>query len=64
MLCDTTRAVGLAYHACNASDAQFARRISYVIASDGRVQQAYETVQPSVHPAQVLADLRGAGAKG
>jgi len=59
LLCDTTRQIGLAYHACEAVDAQYAKRISYLIGPDGKIRKAYETVQPSQHPSQVLADIQG-----
>jgi len=57
LLCDTQRAVGLAYGACDDAQAPSARRISYIIGPDGRVKKAYGKVDASSHPAQVLADL-------
>lgn len=57
LLCDTTRAVGLAYGACDDAKAGYARRISYLIDERGKILQAYDTVNPRSHPAEVLADL-------
>ena len=57
LLCDTTRSIGLAYGACQDAGAGFANRISYLIDEEGKVQRAYASVNPRVHPAEVLADL-------
>ena len=59
LLCDTGRSVGLAYRACASTTAQFAKRISYLIGPDAKIVRAYDTVKPSQHPAEVLADLKG-----
>ena len=57
LLCDTTRAVGLAYGACDNTKAGYARRISYLIDEQGKILRAYDAVSPRSHPAEVLADL-------
>lgn len=57
MLCDTTRAVGLAYGACDEATAPTARRISYLIGPDGRVRKAYPKVNAAAHPEEILKDL-------
>ncbi len=57
LLCDTTRAVGLAYGACDDAKAGYARRISYLIDEQGKILKAYDAVSPRSHPAEVLADL-------
>jgi peroxiredoxin Q/BCP len=65
LLCDTDRRLGMAYGACEGEHAVFARRITYVIDSEGRILLAYPTVDARRHPAKVLQDLReriGAGA--
>jgi peroxiredoxin Q/BCP len=59
LLCDTERAVGLAYGACGDATARSAKRISYLIGPDGRIVKAYMTVKPAEHPGQVLEDIRG-----
>ena len=55
LLCDTTRAMGLAYGACDDAGAKHARRISYLIGADGTIRKAYGEVDAATHPAQVLA---------
>jgi peroxiredoxin Q/BCP len=57
LLCDTTRAIGLAYGACDDPAAATAKRISYLIGPDGRVRQAYPKVSAAAHPEEVLKDL-------
>jgi peroxiredoxin Q/BCP len=57
LLCDTTRAVGLAYGACDEPTAATARRISYLIGPDGRVKKAYPKVNAAAHPEEILKDL-------
>ncbi len=57
LLCDVTRHIGLTYGACDTPDAEYARRISYLIGPDGRIVRAYDAVKASEHPQQVLADL-------
>jgi peroxiredoxin Q/BCP len=57
LICDTDRAVGLAYHACDDASAGAARRISYLIGADGKIEAAYEKVSARSHPGDVLAAL-------
>jgi peroxiredoxin Q/BCP len=57
LLCDTDRAVGLAYSAARTADEGYARRISYVIGEDGTILHAYREVDPNTHLDAVLADL-------
>ena len=57
LLCDTTRSVGLAYGACESTDAQYADRISYLIGPDQKISKACEKVDPSKHPEEVLAGV-------
>lgn len=49
--------MGLAYGACDSTDAQYAKRISYLIGPDGVIRRAYPDVDPARHPDEVLADL-------
>jgi peroxiredoxin Q/BCP len=44
LLCDTTRAMGLAYKACKDAGAKHADRVSYIIDAEGRIEHA-ETVR-------------------
>ncbi len=58
LLCDTDRAMSLAYGAVEAADAKSAARISYVIGPDRKVQKVYAKVKAAQHPAEVLGELR------
>ena len=57
LLCDTSRAIGLAYGACDDKDAGYAKRISYLIGPDGHVLKAYPDVDAARHPDEVLEAL-------
>jgi peroxiredoxin Q/BCP len=57
LLCDTAREIGMAYGACTSPDAAAARRISYVIGPDGKVQQVWGKVDVKAHVADVLAAI-------
>ncbi len=49
--------MGLAYGACDDAKAEYAKRISYLIAPDGTVRRAYPKVNAAAHPEEILADL-------
>ena len=55
LLCDTTRAVGLAYRACADAKEQYAKRFTYVIGADGTIEQAIDTKDPGGQAAALLA---------
>jgi peroxiredoxin Q/BCP len=57
LLCDEARTLGLAYGACDEPKARYARRISFLIDEQGRIERVYDAVDPRDHPAQVLADI-------
>ena len=59
LLCDVKREIGLAYGACASADAGSASRISYLVAPDGKIREAYSTVSPATHPQEVLKVLEG-----
>jgi peroxiredoxin Q/BCP len=59
LLCDTERAAGMAYGACDNAKAKTASRISYLIDEQGRIARVYPQVKPGEHPAHVLADVLG-----
>lgn len=63
LLCDTTRAVGLAYGACDAASDAYARRYTYVVGPDGRIEQAIDTKDPKGQAAALLRTLGVAGLK-
>ena len=54
LLSDEGREAGMAYGACDSPDARSARRISYVIGTDGRIEAAYPSVSPASHARDVL----------
>ena len=47
----------MAYGACDTRDAEYARRITYLIGADGRIEKSWPKVSPSTHPEEVLASL-------
>ena len=47
----------MAYGACDNADAQYAKRISYLIDGEGKVVKAYPNVDAANHPEEVLKDL-------
>jgi thioredoxin-dependent peroxiredoxin len=57
LLCDTDRAIGIAYGACDEPKSKYAKRISFLIGPDGTIIKAYDPVKPAQHPGQVLEDL-------
>jgi len=57
LLCDTDRTLCLAYRACERADDAYARRITYVIGPDGRIEQALETKSPKAQAAELLETL-------
>ena len=57
LLCDTERALGLAYGACDSAKARYASRISYLIDEQGKIAKVYAQVNPREHAGEVLADL-------
>lgn len=48
------RAVALAYGACDTTDAPYPRRITYLIAEDGRILRAIETKDPGRQAEELL----------
>ncbi len=57
LLCDTERALGIAYGACDDATATHPERVSVVVGKDGKVAKVYDKVDARAHPEQVLADL-------
>lgn len=57
LLSDPDRTLGLAYHAASDPDQAYADRITYLIAPDGTIAQAWGKVDVKTHPAEVLAAL-------
>lgn len=59
LLCDTERALGLAYGACKDAGARHPDRVSVVIGEDGTVLRVYPDVNAKTHFDDVLRDLGG-----
>jgi thioredoxin-dependent peroxiredoxin len=57
LLCDTERAIGVAYGAAERANASHANRISYLIDPEGVIAEVYGSVKPADHPAQLLEAL-------
>lgn len=47
LLSDPERKVGMAYGACAAPADKYAKRLTYVIGPDGRIEQAIDTRDPA-----------------
>jgi peroxiredoxin Q/BCP len=54
LLSDTTRSIAIAYRACDSRSDKFARRYTYVIGPDGRIEQAIDTKDPGAQAQQLL----------
>lgn len=57
LLCDTDRAMGVAYGAADGPSAANARRVGVVIGPDGRVREWRAKVDPKTWPQEVLERL-------
>ena len=57
LLCDTDRAVGLAYGAAKSKADEYASRIAYVIDETGHIAQAHAKVDATSYPKEQLASL-------
>jgi peroxiredoxin Q/BCP len=58
LLCDTSRALALAYRAGESPRDAWPRRVTYVIGRDGRVEQAIETRDPKGQAEALLPSVR------
>jgi len=59
LLSDSAHAAALAYGACSAPKARYPDRVSFLIDEAGRIERAYDQVDPRDHAARVLADVLG-----
>ena len=57
LLSDADHTVGLAYRACESTSDAFARRYTYVIGPDGRIEQSIDTKDPAGQAAAILSSL-------
>jgi peroxiredoxin Q/BCP len=58
LLSDPERAMGLAYGACTDAKDKHAKRITYVIGADGKVEQAIDTKDPAGQAAALLGSIQ------
>ena len=63
LLSDRDRKLALAVGAATSADQGYARRISYLVGAEGKVIEAYDSVNPTDHASEVLADFAAATAK-
>ena len=54
LLSDETRAAAMAYGACESPKDQYARRLTFVIGPDGRIEQSIETKDAAGQAAALL----------
>jgi len=57
LLCDTTRAMGVAYGAADDTGAGNARRVGVVVGPDGKVREWLPKVDARAYPQEVVARL-------
>jgi peroxiredoxin Q/BCP len=57
LLCDTARALGLAYGTCDSAQDAYARRYTYVIDATGRIERAIATQDPKAQAEALLPSL-------
>ena len=57
LLCDTERKLGLAYKAGDSAKDKYARRYTYVIGPDGKIEQAIDTKDPAGQAEALLRAL-------
>jgi len=62
LLSDPERRMGLAYGACESPKDAYARRHTYVIGPDGRIEQAIDTKDPGGQAQGLLGAFKAAGA--
>ena len=58
LLSDLDRSVGVAYGAADSEDAGYAKRMSFLIGTNGEVEHVWDQVDPQSHPEEVLQWLR------
>ena len=57
LLCDVDHAVALAYKTIDHPKDKYARRYTYVIGADGRIEQAIDTKDPGAQAAELLKSM-------
>lgn len=49
--------MGLAYRACETKEDGHARRVTYLIGPDGKIEQAIDTKDPAAQAGEILASV-------
>ena len=49
--------MGLAYGACDTADEPYAKRLTFVVGPDGKIEQAIDTQDPAGQADEILAAL-------
>lgn len=62
LLSDEERKVAVSYGACETAQDQYARRLTFLIGPDGRIEQAIETKDPAGQASTLLASCPLPGA--
>jgi peroxiredoxin Q/BCP len=57
LLSDPDKKVGLAYQAAESKDDRYAKRFTYVIGPEGKIEQAIDTKDPAGQAAALLPSL-------
>lgn len=57
LLSDPDRKVGLAYKSCESAKDRYAKRFTYVIGPDGKIEEAIDTQDPAGQAGALLAKL-------
>jgi thioredoxin-dependent peroxiredoxin len=57
LLSDESHRLAVSTGAADSTDAPVARRVSYLVGPDGKVQHVYDSVNPASHAKDVLGDL-------
>ena len=57
LLSDESHRLAVSTGAAESTDAPVARRVSYLVGPDGKVQHVYDSVNPASHAKDVLGDL-------
>ena len=55
LLCDTNREIGMAYGACDSPQDDSAKRITFVIDPQGKIEHAFFKVKAAKHSEELLS---------
>jgi peroxiredoxin Q/BCP len=57
LLCDVDHTVALAYKAIDSLEERYAKRFTYVIGADGKIEKAIDTKNPGAQAAELLGGI-------